>query len=98
MVYYFDKNRSVTCSGKTVVITGGSGIGIGFETAKELVIRGGNVIILCRNREKMEKTVESIQSLKASGTIRGIEMDLQSFQSVRTAASQERGFFRVLEH
>ena len=44
MVFIFDKERKILCTGKTIVLTGGSGTGIGFETAKELVRRGGNQI------------------------------------------------------
>jgi NAD(P)-dependent dehydrogenase (short-subunit alcohol dehydrogenase family) len=41
MVFMFDSERKIQCEGKTIVLTGGNGIGIGFETARELYIRGG---------------------------------------------------------
>ena len=52
--------RKHRCDGKTIVITGAN-VGIGFETAKELLIRGGRVIILCRNEEKMLTAKEELQ-------------------------------------
>jgi len=52
--------RKHRCDGKTIVITGAN-VGIGFETAKELLIRGGRVIILCRNEEKMMTAKEKLQ-------------------------------------
>ena len=39
----------------------GANVGIGFETAKEMLVRGGKVIILCRNEEKMTKAKEELQ-------------------------------------
>lgn len=86
----FDPERKIRCDGKTIVLTGGNGIGIGFETAKELYTRGGNVIILCRNEQKMQEAIDSIQSVTAdnTGTISGIKCDLKSFESVRDAAKE----------
>ena len=52
--------RKYRCDGKTIVITGAN-VGIGFETAKEMLVRGGKVIILCRNEEKMTKAKEELQ-------------------------------------
>ena len=52
--------RKYRCDGKTIIITGAN-VGIGFETAKELLIRGGRVIILCRNEEKMLTAIEELQ-------------------------------------
>ena len=52
--------RKHRCDGKTIVITGAN-VGIGFETAKEMLVRGGKVIILCQNEEKMLKAKEALQ-------------------------------------
>ena len=43
--------------------------GIGYETAKDLVIRGCNVIITCRSQSKINKTIESIQSEIKTATL-----------------------------
>ena len=44
--------RKHRCDGKTIVITGAN-VGIGFETAKEMLVRAGKIISLCRNEDKM---------------------------------------------
>ena len=72
------------------MITGANN-GIGFETAKELLMRGGKVIILCRNEIKMSNALEDLKIFASNGaTIEGILMDLQKFESVRQAAGELR--------
>ena len=66
------KNR---CDGKTIVITGAN-VGIGFETAKELLIRGGKVIILCRNEEKMLTAKEELQKSATGQGFKNQELGL----------------------
>merc|ERR1712062_130634 len=81
----YDAQRKILAKGKHVVITGGN-TGIGYETAKELYTRGANVTILCRNVEKMNAAIAQITQKEAINKIIGIEMDLSSFDSVRSAA------------
>ena len=47
--------------GQLIVLSGGNG-GIGFETAKGLVKRGGDVIIVGRNERKIEEAVQRIKN------------------------------------
>ncbi|WEW58145.1 3-ketodihydrosphingosine reductase [Emydomyces testavorans] len=46
---------------ETVVIAGGS-VGLGRELASQLIQAGANVIILARNRERLEATAQELQS------------------------------------
>jgi len=42
---------TVDLSGKVAVVTGGN-TGIGYETAKSLVLMGAHTIIACRSQER----------------------------------------------
>ena len=56
-----------------------------------MLIRGGRVIILCRNEAKMEQTIAELSnSSSTDASVEGILMDLKSFESVRKAADQLR--------
>ena len=71
--------------------------GIGYETAKDLVIRGCNVIITCRSQSKIDTTIEKIKNevkstdngndamLTKIGEMKGIILDLCSKKSVDSA-------------
>ena len=66
------------------LISGGN-TGIGFQTALELVLRGAEVVIGCRNEEKMKSAIQRIESVRflndspdsKQGSISGQLMDLQ---------------------
>lgn len=67
-----------------LLISGGN-TGIGFQTALELVLRGAEVVIGCRNEEKMKSAIQRIESVRflndsadsKQGSISGQLMDLQ---------------------
>ncbi|KAL7632835.1 UNVERIFIED_CONTAM: hypothetical protein RMT77_016832 [Armadillidium vulgare] len=72
--------------GKTVVITGGN-TGIGKETAKDLIKRGGRVILLCRDPERGRVASDEIK--EELGTAMDVyQLDLSSLDSVRECATQ----------
>jgi NAD(P)-dependent dehydrogenase (short-subunit alcohol dehydrogenase family) len=69
---------------KVVVLTGG-GVGIGFETAKELYRRGAHVIISSRSLEKLKTACETIKSSfpdAKAGSISCLALDLSDLESV----------------
>lgn len=90
-------------AGKTVLVTGGNS-GIGFEAAHILAVRGGaNVVICSRNLQRVNEAVEKIQlalgqedasvvkklGLAVSGgSIKGMQMDLASLDSVKSFARE----------
>ncbi|GFS25742.1 retinol dehydrogenase 12 [Elysia marginata] len=69
--------------GKTVVITG-CNTGIGFETAKDLALRGGRIIMACRDMEKCEAAAKEIKDVTGNSNVLCKRLDLSSFDSVRT--------------
>ena len=79
--------------GKVCVITGGTS-GIGLATAKELVKRGCDVVLLVRDKKKAAPVVEDIRSLNdlyldpPAATVNAIECDLSSLLSVRMCVSE----------
>lgn len=72
--------------GQLLVITGGN-TGIGYETVKGLVQRGGDVIMVCRSSKKcadaedsIRKSLESTNSFK--GSLRFMVADMSDINSV----------------
>ncbi|OBS25131.1 hypothetical protein FPOA_05666 [Fusarium poae] len=73
---------------KVILITGGNS-GIGLETAKVLHATGATIYITARTSEKLEKAIDEIKSwpeAESAAPVYGIELQLDSFASVRAAA------------
>lgn len=70
--------------GKTVVVTGASG-GIGFVTARTLAEMGARVVIVARNRERLERAVASID-----GEVAAYQADLSLMREIREVAHRIR--------
>jgi NAD(P)-dependent dehydrogenase (short-subunit alcohol dehydrogenase family) len=66
-------------TGRTALVTGGNS-GIGFETAKQLVAHGADVVLACRDAESGARAA---QQMTGAGSVRVRELDLASFASVR---------------
>lgn len=79
--------KQTRCDGKVIVITGAN-TGIGKETAKELVKRGGKVYIACRSLEKAVQAKEDIIAETGLTDIHVRELDLSSLESVRSFAKR----------
>ncbi|MBC6437742.1 MAG: SDR family NAD(P)-dependent oxidoreductase [Rhodobacteraceae bacterium] len=76
-------------AGKTYVITGANS-GIGYEAARMLGERGGDIIMVCRSRAKAE-TAQAKLLENVKGSVKFILMDLSDLSSVRKAAEELRG-------
>jgi NAD(P)-dependent dehydrogenase (short-subunit alcohol dehydrogenase family) len=74
-------------SGKTVVITGGNS-GIGYEAAIALAAMGGRVVITARNQQKGADALARIRTRSGSDAVELRLLDLGSFESIRTFASE----------
>lgn len=71
--------------GKTVLVTGASS-GIGAATAKAVAREGARVLLIARNRSKLDSVVEEIE--QAGGDARAYEAELSDRKAVARVASQ----------
>lgn len=72
--------------GKTVLITGAN-TGLGFETAKELALKGAHVILVGRNPQKIDDAIAKIKSNYPIASLEAGIVDLMDLQSVKGFAS-----------
>lgn len=77
--------------GKTVVITGAN-TGIGKGTALDLTIRGGRVIMACRDLKRANDAADDIRrqtsGIEGAGEVLVVHLDLASLASVRECAQR----------
>ena len=76
-----------------VIIITGATSGIGFETAKALYRTGARILITARDVEKGQEAIQKIQESlpyknKGKNNIEAIVMELDSLDSVRSAAEE----------
>jgi NAD(P)-dependent dehydrogenase (short-subunit alcohol dehydrogenase family) len=74
-------------TGRTFVITG-SNSGIGLEAARDLVGRGGHVVLAVRDVEAGERAAAEITAGGVSGSAEVRELDLADLDSVSTFAKE----------
>ena len=73
--------------GKTYLITGATS-GTGYQAVRTLLSKGAEVVMLNRNAEKSERTINALQAEFGENTpISHVLMDLSDLASVRGAAS-----------
>jgi len=82
--------------GKTFAITGASQ-GLGFELAKRLAERGGNLILLNRSSAHSENARDAIAKVNSGGSTTLINCDLCDFASVRAAAAEVRKHTKAID-
>lgn len=77
---------------KTVLVTGATS-GIGYETARELLRVGANLILGARDVMKAQRCVEELKKEKAGATITVLWLDLEVLDSVKKfgRALEEQG-------
>ena len=71
--------------GKTFFVTGAN-TGIGFETAKALAIKGGRVLLGCRNPRKGQDALTRITDTHPQADVKLVIIDLADLSSVTQAA------------
>ncbi len=72
-------------TGRVAVVTGANS-GIGFETARGLLLRGAHVVLACRNPHKAAEALAALQHAAPSGRAEVRPLDLSSLDSVRAFA------------
>lgn len=72
------------------IVTGGSR-GIGLAIAKSIVRNKGNVVIVSRNKEQIEKVVKELKEENINSIVDGISIDMNNLDSMR------KGFEQIIE-
>ena len=81
--------------GKTYVITGANS-GIGFEAARILGEKGGDIVMVCRSRSKGTSAQTKLKGM-IKGKVDLILMDLSDLSSVRKAAKELRSRYGAVD-
>lgn len=68
---------------KFSLITGGSS-GLGYGLARKLAEAGKNIIIVGRNRERLDKAVNELRGVSKDVEVRGVQMDIANLSQVDT--------------
>lgn len=83
---YWTVNAIPNLTGKTVIVTGANS-GIGLEATKILVRKGAHVIMACRNLEKAQIALATVEAEKSkTGSAEIEQLDLASLISIRQFA------------
>ena len=90
------KNHSQDMSGKVVAITGTTS-GTGFVCAREVARKGATVILLNRESERSEKSLNQLKEAVPGGKFDSVVCDLQNFESVRNATEQIKSRYDVVD-
>ena len=64
----------------------GANSGLGYETSKFLLKKGGTVVMCCRDLLKGERAKQKLLKLNFPGNIELFELDLSDFKKVRNSA------------
>lgn len=81
---------------KTAIVTGANS-GMGKVTAKGLAEKGYEVILVCRNHEKGEDTLNELQSLYPQASLHLFLCDLSSVKAVKKLAEEITGSFTKID-
>lgn len=72
-------------------------IGLGYETTKALVARGGTVIMACRSLDKANEAISKIRTETGEGALIPLRLDLCSFESIEAFADTIKTFYSTFD-
>jgi NAD(P)-dependent dehydrogenase (short-subunit alcohol dehydrogenase family) len=78
-------------AGRTIVVTGTTVGGLGFETALELARRGARVVLAGRDPARLEDSERAIRTQVPDAALDRVQVDVSDLGSVRRAAAQLSG-------
>lgn len=84
-----------TMQGKICLVTGATS-GIGLVTVRELARQGATVVLVGRDTNKTQTTVEQIKQQTGNSSVEGLVADLSSQQEIRQLADQFKRRYRQL--
>lgn len=82
---YIDEHIK-SLDGKIIVITGANS-GIGFTLAKQILYKGGHVVMACRSLDRANKAKESLLEEFPNGKVDILQYDQSSLTSIKEFAS-----------
>jgi NAD(P)-dependent dehydrogenase (short-subunit alcohol dehydrogenase family) len=92
---YIAKNPANMAEGKTLVVTGATGNGIGVWCAKNAIMLGASKVILLNRTSERSVAAEleviswgAANGMKAGAVVKTVDCDLSSFASVEACASK----------
>jgi NAD(P)-dependent dehydrogenase (short-subunit alcohol dehydrogenase family) len=78
-------------AGRTIVVTGTTVGGLGFETALELARRGARVVLAGRTPARLEESERAIRAQVPEASLDRVQVDVSDLASVRRAAVELSG-------
>jgi NAD(P)-dependent dehydrogenase (short-subunit alcohol dehydrogenase family) len=84
-----DVINGISLTGKLAVVTGASS-GLGVETVRALSAAGAEVLLVARDREKLQAVAQDLLTLQPGALLHTQCMDLADLDSVRAAVAQIR--------
>ena len=84
-----DVIQGIDLSGKLAVVTGASA-GLGIETSQTLAGAGATVVMVARDRAKLDAAMESVRAEVPQAQLDSQLMDLAELASIRDAAGELR--------